>query len=292
MKNRYINTKFWEDGFIETLDPSEKLIFLYLLTNPSTNIAGIYEISIKRISFDTGFDSETILKVFKRFANQEKVFYENNHIIITNFLKHQQLNPNIIKGVSDIILSLPEKLKASKPFKTFLKTLLTIEKPSKDLETITKPFEILYYIIFNSDLDLDLIKTTTTKSTVQTKSTFNENPEKEKEIVLPAEDKKELVGKVENSRPLELSSILPDSVRDGQEGLTSSCFFLKKVLEEIKTARNKTAKEIRGILNDKLFSDVTKEKYITNIMQSEKNIKNYKGFLSQFNKLENIAVGG
>jgi len=44
-KNRYINTKFWDDPFIAELSIKEKLLYLYLITNPLTNAAGIYEIS-------------------------------------------------------------------------------------------------------------------------------------------------------------------------------------------------------------------------------------------------------
>ena len=31
-KKRYVNTVFWDDAYITNLDPSEKLIFIYLLT--------------------------------------------------------------------------------------------------------------------------------------------------------------------------------------------------------------------------------------------------------------------
>jgi hypothetical protein len=55
-KLRSVNTRFWEDPFVEELTPSEKLLFLYLLTNPLANLLGIYEITIKRISYDTGYE--------------------------------------------------------------------------------------------------------------------------------------------------------------------------------------------------------------------------------------------
>jgi len=38
-KKRYISTKFWDDEFIVNLDPIEKLLFMYFLTNPLTNVA-------------------------------------------------------------------------------------------------------------------------------------------------------------------------------------------------------------------------------------------------------------
>ena len=56
-----VNTKFWDDTYIVTLDPIEKLLYLYFLTNPLTNICGIYEIQLRRVAFDTGIDKEVVV---------------------------------------------------------------------------------------------------------------------------------------------------------------------------------------------------------------------------------------
>ena len=69
-KKRYISTKFRDDWFVVNLDPIEKLLFLYFLTNPLTNVAGIYEISMRRISFDTWIDKDMILKIIERFTKK------------------------------------------------------------------------------------------------------------------------------------------------------------------------------------------------------------------------------
>ena len=71
-KERYINTKFWDDSYIVKLDPIEKLLFIYLLTNPLTNICGIYEVSLRRIAFDTGIEEEVILTLLRRFEEKRK----------------------------------------------------------------------------------------------------------------------------------------------------------------------------------------------------------------------------
>ena len=82
-KLRSVNTKFWEDPFIEDLTPSEKLLFLYLLTNPKANLLGVYEISLKKISYDTGLNNETIRKAFERFAKVQKAFFTNYSLLQT-----------------------------------------------------------------------------------------------------------------------------------------------------------------------------------------------------------------
>lgn len=113
-KLRSVNTKFWDDPFIEGLNPSEKLLFLYLITNPLTNLLGIYEITLKRISYDTGLSKETISKGFERFGMVKKAFYiKDNFIILPNWLKNQRLNSNMKVAVAREFQSLPINLKNS-----------------------------------------------------------------------------------------------------------------------------------------------------------------------------------
>lgn len=109
-KKRYVDTKFWDDNYIIEKDPIEKLLFLYLLTNTLTNIIGIYEISTKRIAFDTGIDKEMVLKILERFEADNKIKYEDGWVIIKNFTKHQLNNPKINAGMEALFKKIPEYL--------------------------------------------------------------------------------------------------------------------------------------------------------------------------------------
>jgi hypothetical protein len=102
-----VNDEFWTDTYVEDLDPSEKLIFLYLITNPLCNIAGIYEIKIKRIAYETGFDKEMVEKILGRFEKDQKIIRKNDWIIICNFVKNQANNPSVLQGVQRILDRLP-----------------------------------------------------------------------------------------------------------------------------------------------------------------------------------------
>jgi hypothetical protein len=114
MKQRYINTKFWSDNWVSNLDPIEKLLFIYLLTNERTNIAGIYELPIKYMAVETGIEKEMIEKILKRFGNDNKVKYLNGWIYIYNFQKHQDLsNEKIRRGIEVIINDIPEQIRVS-----------------------------------------------------------------------------------------------------------------------------------------------------------------------------------
>jgi hypothetical protein len=112
-KLRSVSTAFWSDPFIEDLTPSEKLLFLYLITNDKTNMLGIYEVSIKKISFDTGLNKDIIEKSLKEFERLSKVKYVKNHIVLVNFMKHQNYNTNMKKSAIDIYNELPNELKDS-----------------------------------------------------------------------------------------------------------------------------------------------------------------------------------
>jgi len=158
---RYIDVSFWDDSWIQDLDPSEKLVYMYLLTNPLTNIAGVYQITRKRICFDTGFTTETIGHILKKFETAGKVYTFKDYIILKNWCKHQKVESsssdkisNVKIGIDRILNELPDDLliflcKIDFSY-IYLKDLLI----SKGLEGAYKDLQLL-----NLDLDLDLTNT-------------------------------------------------------------------------------------------------------------------------------------
>jgi len=111
-KNRYVNTKFWSDTYISNLDPLEKLLFLYFITNQYTNICGFYEIPLRQIALDTGIDKENLEKVLlPRLAKAKKIYYLDGWICVRNCLKHQNLNNSkIMAGIKQEIAQIPQEI--------------------------------------------------------------------------------------------------------------------------------------------------------------------------------------
>ena len=154
---RSVNTRFWEDPWVEDLTPSEKLLFLYLLTNKYANLAGIYEITVKRISFETGLSCETVRKGLERFAKDNKAYFvDDNYLFLPNWLKNQNLNSNMKKGVLTIFGQLPKSVLIKilgnhyqtvlKDYQTLLNTLLKYEveieveeEEKEEVEQANKP---------------------------------------------------------------------------------------------------------------------------------------------------------
>ena len=110
-KHRYIKTKFWSDNFIVSLNPTERYLFLYFLTNEHTNIAGIYELPLPLMVFETKLNPQVINKSLSKLVG--KVEYFEGWIYVKNFSKHQNPeNPNIIEGIKRIWEELPYHIKA------------------------------------------------------------------------------------------------------------------------------------------------------------------------------------
>jgi len=154
---RSVDTHFWDDPYVaDKLDPSEKLLFLYFLTNPLTNLLGIYEISLKRISVDTGFDRDMVLKIIRRFSEDGKIYYYENYIILPNRSKHQNLNSNMEKNVKKLFINLPDKIKEFiidrdlKAFESLLKPFKGFERLSNRVSTSTSISNNNYNNIYNN----------------------------------------------------------------------------------------------------------------------------------------------
>ena len=103
-KYRHIHTTFWNDPLVLDLTPEQKYFYLYLLTNDKVKQCGIYEISLRQIVYQTGYNKDTILTLLAFFEDAEKIIYsaETNEILLRNFLKYNSSkSPKVIKCIED-----------------------------------------------------------------------------------------------------------------------------------------------------------------------------------------------
>ena len=108
---RYISSSFWSDDWVDSLAVKDKLVYLYLLTNDSTSICGVYKLTIKRIKDDTGISREEIQKILQKFADDKKAYYVDEYIILPNWLKHQHLNNESVRlGTIRALKALPDHI--------------------------------------------------------------------------------------------------------------------------------------------------------------------------------------
>jgi len=135
-KQRIVNTKFWDDSYITSLTPTEKLLFLYLITNPLTNISGVYELPARRVAFDIGIPQEEVDAAFAKLEKDGKLIRANGWVGVVNFIKHQSLNPKIKQGILAELRRAPEKI---------------LEKLSIDYQSLCRGFDKLSHFNPNSN---------------------------------------------------------------------------------------------------------------------------------------------
>ncbi len=89
---RNVQLSFWTDNKVEDdFTPEDKYFYIYLLTNPQTNICGCYEVSYSQMTRQTGYNKETIDRLFDRFENVHKVIKYNRNtkeILLINWYKY------------------------------------------------------------------------------------------------------------------------------------------------------------------------------------------------------------
>lgn len=89
---RNIQMAFWTDiKVVDDFTPEDKFFYLYLLTNPHSNLCGCYEISVKQMADETGYSRDTVEKLLKRFAETHKVAYysqDTKELLVLNWHKY------------------------------------------------------------------------------------------------------------------------------------------------------------------------------------------------------------
>lgn len=110
-KTRVVNTRFWSDNFIrEHLNPLDRYLFLYFLTNDKTNICGVYELPLSTMASETGIEREMLVKMLKRLKG--KVDYFDGWVVIWNFAKYQNLKSEPVKlGIDRAMGEIPTRIR-------------------------------------------------------------------------------------------------------------------------------------------------------------------------------------
>ena len=111
LMKRYVSTSFWDDEWVQSLDFTEKGLYLYLMTNSLTNIAGVYKLTNRRIVFDTGLDESKVEKIMQKFERAGKAYRHGEYVVLPSWPHHQKCaNANIQRGIYRILKTLDSDL--------------------------------------------------------------------------------------------------------------------------------------------------------------------------------------
>lgn len=104
---RNVQLSFWTDNKVEDdFTPEDKYFYLYLLTNPQTNLCGCYEVSWSQLTNQTGYNKETVKRLLDRFENVHDVIRFNEktkEILVLNWGKYNwNKSEKVLKGVESV----------------------------------------------------------------------------------------------------------------------------------------------------------------------------------------------
>ena len=92
---RYINVRTWSENWFETLSASEKLVWIYLNTNSSTNMLGVYSMTVRRIAYECHISEPAARRNIKKLEDIKKLIYSDGYIILIDWMAQQAMNPSM-----------------------------------------------------------------------------------------------------------------------------------------------------------------------------------------------------
>ncbi len=112
---RTLRMTFWNDPYVEELEPSGRLLYLYLITCPHTTNLGVLEVSVRRMAYETGLKEEEVKRLLAQAEAAGKVVRDGNVLWVVNFVKHQaSTSPRLVQSLRALYSALSsEKIRAA-----------------------------------------------------------------------------------------------------------------------------------------------------------------------------------
>jgi len=105
MPERGFDTNFWGDTFVQALSQEGKMLYAYLWTNSHCNQAGLYEITLGTIAFETKLMIEDIPNLFELLKPKVIWYTDQNLVWVKNFIKRQSKSPKFLAAAAKCLLS-------------------------------------------------------------------------------------------------------------------------------------------------------------------------------------------
>ena len=156
---RNISVSFWTDSKVDDdFTPEDKYFYLYLMTNPHTSLCGCYEISMKQMERESGYNTDTVKRLIRRMQETHNVIRystETKEILILNWWKYNWSSSSKVKNA---VVSVAEHIK-HEPFKRYVMDRVSIRygygMHTTDTESVSDT---------DTDTDTDTVSETETET--------------------------------------------------------------------------------------------------------------------------------
>jgi DnaD/phage-associated family protein len=106
MPERGFATEIWDEKWFRQLTANQRYLYIYLSTNSHCNQAGVYEIGIDTISFETKVSEEDLSPLLKSLTFYIEWFEESDVIWVKDFIKRQSKSPKFLIAVAKCLSTL------------------------------------------------------------------------------------------------------------------------------------------------------------------------------------------
>lgn len=109
-----LRMNLWDEPFMQEMGASMelKVLYVYLLSNALSNIAGVYKITDRRIRFDLCNESLDLTALFASLKKMKKVYRCGDYVIVKDApLYIKKMTKTAIKEMDSILWELPDKIK-------------------------------------------------------------------------------------------------------------------------------------------------------------------------------------
>lgn len=108
---RLLKRSFWESDYVQDqLDPSGRLIYLYLITCPKSNMEGLYKCSLRRISEETVQDREKVRQILERLERDNYAGYRDGWVCVCQATKHMSRSPKVKAHARKVYSDVPPEI--------------------------------------------------------------------------------------------------------------------------------------------------------------------------------------
>lgn len=137
MLYRSIYVNFWSDPKIEDeCTPEDRYFYLYILTNPHTNLCGCYELGMHSATKELGYNEDTIRRLLDRMENVLHVIRyskETKEVLVLNWGKYNWTRSS---KVARSIVGFSRHIKNDEFRRYILDETLKLSREMKDSDTI------------------------------------------------------------------------------------------------------------------------------------------------------------
>lgn len=89
MALRSIDQRYWTDPYVESLNATEKLVYIHLFSSAHTNLVGVFQASRRMIAFQTACPGPDVDAALERFRRDGKAIIDGGEVWLASYIRHQ-----------------------------------------------------------------------------------------------------------------------------------------------------------------------------------------------------------